>query len=246
MPTYRGKMVVIMAGYQKDIDRLFKLNEGLRSRFPRSLAFSPWSGAQASEALIRHVEKSGKSISDASGPANAKLREYMDELAALPGWASARDVYNNLYKSLGESRSGRIAHTQRERIAQQAAKTAAGGGVSSKKTGQYDPDLLASGYELADVTAAFKSLISERERLVRSPEGEGSDDDNSLLQALADASRAGGGRSGASGRGSSSRVQKPLGKMKEKESQREAEAPPPVLGDMDGTDDAEDPDIRIR
>ena len=94
MPTYRGKMVVIMAGYQKDIDMLFKLNEGLRSRFPRSLAFSSWNGAQASDALIRYIEKNGKTVSDASGPANAKLREYMEELTTLPGWASARDVYN--------------------------------------------------------------------------------------------------------------------------------------------------------
>ena len=42
---YQGRMAVILAGYERDIDQLMQANEGLRSRFDQMIKFSPFNVA---------------------------------------------------------------------------------------------------------------------------------------------------------------------------------------------------------
>ena len=38
-PTFMNKLVVVLAGYDDDIDRLISINPGLSSRFPKQIVF---------------------------------------------------------------------------------------------------------------------------------------------------------------------------------------------------------------
>jgi type VII secretion ATPase EccA len=57
MENDRDRLVVIVAGYRKDLDHFLDTNEGLRSRFTRSIDFPSYSAAELVEIAMRMAEK---------------------------------------------------------------------------------------------------------------------------------------------------------------------------------------------
>lgn len=57
MENDRDRLVVIVAGYRKDLDHFLDTNEGLRSRFTRSIDFPSYSPAELVEIAVRMAEK---------------------------------------------------------------------------------------------------------------------------------------------------------------------------------------------
>ena len=57
MENDRDRLVVIVAGYRKDLDMFLDTNEGLRSRFTRSIDFPSYSGSELTEIATRMAEK---------------------------------------------------------------------------------------------------------------------------------------------------------------------------------------------
>jgi type VII secretion ATPase EccA len=57
MENDRDRLVVIVAGYRKDLDHFLDTNEGLRSRFTRSIDFPSYSAAELVEIATRMAEK---------------------------------------------------------------------------------------------------------------------------------------------------------------------------------------------
>ena len=57
MENDRERLVVIVAGYRADLDRFLDTNEGLRSRFTRSIDFPSYSGKELVEIAMRMAEK---------------------------------------------------------------------------------------------------------------------------------------------------------------------------------------------
>jgi SpoVK/Ycf46/Vps4 family AAA+-type ATPase len=57
MENDRDRLVVIVAGYRKDLDSFLDTNEGLRSRFTRSIDFPSYSGVELVEIAMRMAEK---------------------------------------------------------------------------------------------------------------------------------------------------------------------------------------------
>ncbi len=102
---YFKKIVIILAGYEADINRLMSVNSGLTSRFPEVIDFRALTADECVTLMIqllqrkKHVlkEKSGKDydLSCLEAPTEpfkkAMLRTFTD-LAAQDNWASARDV----------------------------------------------------------------------------------------------------------------------------------------------------------
>ncbi|KAK5988189.1 NFX1-type zinc finger-containing protein 1 [Cladobotryum mycophilum] len=103
-PKYQGKLIVILAGYDNDINRLLSVNPGLSSRFPETVDFAPLSAEACFQLLInllqkRKVElaanKKDLDMSCLESPSKGFKKYAMDiltDLAAVEGWASARDV----------------------------------------------------------------------------------------------------------------------------------------------------------
>ena len=74
MENDRDRLVVIVAGYRKDLDTFLDTNEGLRSRFTRSIDFPSYSPQELVEIATRMAEK----------------RDSVFEQAALDTWSAVR------------------------------------------------------------------------------------------------------------------------------------------------------------
>lgn len=97
-PKFAGKMVIILAGYDKDMNDLLRVNEGLSSRFADEIIFPSLDPDHCLQLLVTKIQQSNISIT-LNDP---QFRVLMAELAGLPAWGNARDV-QTLAKSMVRS-----------------------------------------------------------------------------------------------------------------------------------------------
>lgn len=88
---YRGHIVVIIAGYEEDINKLLSVNRGLASRFTEELCFPNLPPPECFELLTKLLKRHGISL-EATATANTEVVELFRQLSAVPGWGNARDV----------------------------------------------------------------------------------------------------------------------------------------------------------
>jgi hypothetical protein len=86
---FAQKMVIIIAGYEAEVDALMQANPGLPRRFPGKVLFPDFTAAQA-EGMI-HAELKREQLT-MSASAQAALPRLLAELIAAPQWSSAGDV----------------------------------------------------------------------------------------------------------------------------------------------------------
>jgi hypothetical protein len=95
-PKFAGKLIIILAGYDNDMNNLLRVNEGLSSRFADEITFLSLNPEYCLQLLSSKLEQS-KILAPALN--NQKLHNLFDELSELPGWGNARDV-QTLAKSM--------------------------------------------------------------------------------------------------------------------------------------------------
>ena len=86
---YRGRLVVILAGYEEDIHKLLSVNRGLASRFTEEIPFHNMTANQCFDLLQKLLKKHDITIETTSGEA---IIEEFSALSKVPGWGNARDV----------------------------------------------------------------------------------------------------------------------------------------------------------
>ena len=94
-PTFMDKIVVILAGYDHDINRLISVNPGLASRFPEQIVFRNMSPEHCLEVLKRGIEKEdiqSPPLVDPGSKIHKEMVLLLKQLASLPSWGNARDV----------------------------------------------------------------------------------------------------------------------------------------------------------
>lgn len=147
-PEFKGNLVIILAGYEKDLDLLFTVNAGLSSRFDKHrLSFPSWTAAQARDATVAAVHRDNKTL---TVEATEALHQCYLELESLPSWASARDVYESVLPQLYSHRA--------ERLAREARSVSV---VSSPTTLPGLGEVLPP-YTVDDVRLAFGALLKSR------------------------------------------------------------------------------------
>ncbi|KAL3783915.1 hypothetical protein ACHAW5_011038 [Stephanodiscus triporus] len=87
-PRYAG-VVVVIAGYPKDIDDMLACNAGFKSRFTHTLDFPDWDVNDCVQCFLERIKMKGFEIAD--GGADI-LHKGFGELQALDGFGNARDV----------------------------------------------------------------------------------------------------------------------------------------------------------
>ena len=126
-PKFAQKLIIILAGYDADINRLMSMNPGLTSRFPETLVFRSLIPEECKNLLTKQLEgskqrlankKSKMDISVLESPHPVFLQHLLnrfDTLSNLPNWANARDVqtvaksiFSKLIKSFDGSLGGLI------------------------------------------------------------------------------------------------------------------------------------------
>jgi hypothetical protein len=109
-PKFANKLITILAGYDKDMDRLMTINPGLTSRFPESVIFKHLDPETSLELLtkdLRNMQKRKKAPLDLSvlDPPSVQLHDRViglfDMLSRLDSWGNARDVKSLAKKMFG-------------------------------------------------------------------------------------------------------------------------------------------------
>lgn len=92
---FLSKVVVILAGYDQDMNRLMAMNSGLSSRFPDVVVFPNMSPTSCLHLLDRELKKNAiclPELGDTSSGVYTKMKLLVEELSLLPSWGNARDM----------------------------------------------------------------------------------------------------------------------------------------------------------
>ncbi|KAJ4250924.1 hypothetical protein NW762_011574 [Fusarium torreyae] len=102
-PKYAGNMVVILAGYDDDMERLLRTNSGLRSRFPTIVNFTSMTPEHCLKHLIQCLDKLKIQILDptADQDQRAGVLEVFERLRETGEWANGRDVETLAQRIIG-------------------------------------------------------------------------------------------------------------------------------------------------
>jgi hypothetical protein len=104
-PQFAQRLIIILAGYDADINRLMSINPGLTSRFPESFQFNSLSSSDCITLLTSLLQKRKKDIQDKSNVEfdlgvlehprddfHRDLSQQFDRLSRIASWANARDI----------------------------------------------------------------------------------------------------------------------------------------------------------
>jgi hypothetical protein len=95
-PRFLNKIVIILAGYDHEINAMLDINPGLSSRFSESIDFKDLNGSDCFQLLRTQLEKRKHldiaQVAQPFGPFREKVVAKFDELAALGNFANGRDV----------------------------------------------------------------------------------------------------------------------------------------------------------
>ena len=94
MDEYKGRVVVVAAGYQDEMDTFIKANPGLASRFTMKLNIEPYTSSEMVEILKLHAQKSKFRF---SGELEKQLPDFCENwvnTADPESWGNAREAVN--------------------------------------------------------------------------------------------------------------------------------------------------------
>ncbi|KAH0541822.1 hypothetical protein FGG08_003705 [Glutinoglossum americanum] len=94
-PKFAGKIVVILAGYDDDMNKLMAANAGLSSRFPEEVVFRNMTPVHCLQLLERELRRKGIAaiaLQDPKSPLHVKMLDLVGKFSSLPNWGNARDI----------------------------------------------------------------------------------------------------------------------------------------------------------
>ncbi|KAI0127340.1 P-loop containing nucleoside triphosphate hydrolase protein [Xylariales sp. AK1849] len=128
---YIKKLIIILAGYDSDIDRLMSVNQGLTSRFPETVNFRVLKPTECVLLMTSLLSAQGKTLKSKKVTFNLSVLESPEpsfhkrvtmlfgDLSRQSGWASARDVktltmgvFNKTIKPKGGSTTKQLCVTE--------------------------------------------------------------------------------------------------------------------------------------
>lgn len=127
---FMNKLVVILAGYDQQMNELLAVNPGLSSRFSEEIIFQNMSSEQCLELLDKELRKNRiivPELSDKTSPMYVETQDVIAQMSALPSWGNGRDV-----KTLGK------------RLTQKAFANMAYGGTSESLSAEEALDVIKS------------------------------------------------------------------------------------------------------
>lgn len=107
---YHGELVVILAGYRKEMADFMKSNSGLASRFPLRIVFRDYTVDELTAIALRIIAAKGFSIDEAARQA---LAQEMEKLHARSDPSSGNGrMARNFVEEIMRKQSGRIAQAE--------------------------------------------------------------------------------------------------------------------------------------
>ncbi|KAI0954385.1 hypothetical protein AcV7_007636 [Taiwanofungus camphoratus] len=94
-PRFLHKIVVILAGYDHEMNRLMAINTGLSSRFSEELIFTNMNPGHCLDVLKAELKKKNiylPALDDPECDTYTAMARLLEDLSILPSWGNARDV----------------------------------------------------------------------------------------------------------------------------------------------------------
>ncbi len=93
-PQFFGKLVVILAGYSDNMNRLLQVNPGLSSRFPEEIVFQNMAPEECLTLLERQIKAAGIDLvlDDCQSKSHRDIIDHFKKLSRLSSWGNGRDV----------------------------------------------------------------------------------------------------------------------------------------------------------
>ena len=113
MENYRDKLVVIFAGYTKEMQAFLNTNSGIVSRIGYTLEFDDYTTDELIQIFNGMMKKSGFTVSD---EAIEKLRGVIEEYRYTENFGNARFVRNVYEKSIIKHASNMKEETDKEKL----------------------------------------------------------------------------------------------------------------------------------
>ncbi|KAI6121085.1 P-loop containing nucleoside triphosphate hydrolase protein [Pisolithus sp. B1] len=92
---YMNKLIIILAGYEEEMNALLQVNPGLSSRFAEEIAFQNMTSDQCLTLLDKDLRKNGIVVAELKDPSSAEYpatRRIIESMSSLPSWGNARDM----------------------------------------------------------------------------------------------------------------------------------------------------------
>lgn len=93
--AFKGKLIVVLAGYDREMDDLMRVNPGLSSRFPTEIIFRNMPPNHCLEVLRRKLLKDNihvDGLDDQASTDYLHMQDLLQELSSLPSFGNARDM----------------------------------------------------------------------------------------------------------------------------------------------------------
>lgn len=102
-PKFSGKLIIVLAGYSKAMDKLLMSNPGMQSRFATEIEFKPLTIDGCLTYLQQCVGKVGIEVEAIEGDEGVvkRVRTLLAKLSACKNWASARSIEKISEKIIG-------------------------------------------------------------------------------------------------------------------------------------------------
>lgn len=92
-PRFAGKIIVILAGYEENVNELLRVNKGLSSRFSEEIVFANMGADDCWNFLQRNLTKTDIVIGeDETGVLLPEIISLFRELSSLASWGNGRDL----------------------------------------------------------------------------------------------------------------------------------------------------------
>ncbi|KAJ6497671.1 P-loop containing nucleoside triphosphate hydrolase protein [Mycena sanguinolenta] len=107
--TYKGKIVVILAGYDDDINELLASNRGLSSRFTEEVLFTHFTTDSCISILVKQLAKRKVTVPGLDDPTTRIYQGFtaiFEDFLTLSSWGNGRDVETLARKLIEEAFKG--------------------------------------------------------------------------------------------------------------------------------------------
>ncbi|KAJ7857548.1 P-loop containing nucleoside triphosphate hydrolase protein [Mycena leptocephala] len=107
--TYKGKIVVILAGYDDDINELLASNRGLSSRFTEEVLFTHFTTDSCISILVKQLAKRKVTVPGLDNPTTTIHQAFtaiFEDFLTLSSWGNGRDVETLAGKLIEEAFKG--------------------------------------------------------------------------------------------------------------------------------------------
>jgi len=165
-PDYKGKTVVVLAGYKDEMHSMLARNPGMKSRFKPSgyVDFPNWEASRCVDVVVRRATTAIPTPFTLDEAALQVLHDGFNALRERPGWANARDA-ESMFDLLTEARGDRLTACSKvedpRTITVADARSAVAAFVSTRPAiVEEQPELAGAELMRADVARAPRAMAA--------------------------------------------------------------------------------------